>query len=511
MAREITLSMTAGQIATAHPELIPELERLGIDYCCRGNQTLDQAATDAGLRPEEAVRTLIACEPDPAAGPAETIDFAAMSMTELADHLEQTHHVYARETLDRLDTLISKCVAAHGDEEPRLAQLQSTVAALTEDMHDHFIREERVLFPWLRRLERKTEIQGGPPWSVRRPIDCMVHDHDDVGEAFRRIHELTDGLTAPEGACSTWTQCYRLLGDLERDTHRHIHKENNILFPAGIAAEERLGGGPAKKHRRVPTQPGGFTLIELLVVIAIIALLIGIILPALGKARSAGRSVVCLANSHSIATAMTMYADDDRAEHFPTARMPGMAMDGNPPAPFTISWVYLLAPYVGVEATLPDNPTAEEIRAFIERMPVCQCPEDHSQNWDAVMMPRLASYGINAYLTPNHPPYWGVKASQIEFPSRCVLSAELTEEMAMDHFMPMFWGDPPTVANPMIQARQWDASTQLPKVIQHTRHGGERANYVFTDGHAGPHPFSDTWVQVVGETPSRNWYDPKAP
>jgi len=507
MAREITRSMTVGHVAKAYPDLIPELERLGIDYCCRGGRTLAEAATGCNRDPDELCAHLAehACD---GSADAETRDFAAMSMTELADHIEQTHHAYARTALDRLEHLTARCVAAHADDDPRLAELQKTVAALTEDMHDHFVREERVLFPWLRRLERKTEITSGPPWSVRRPIDCMVHDHDDVGDAFARIHTLTDGLAPPENACSTWRECYCLLGELEKDTHMHIHKENNILFPAGIAAE--AGRGRAGRASSAKAAPGGFTLIELLVAIAIIALLIGILLPGLGAARSSSRSVMCLANSRSIAAAMTMYANDDKREYFPTARMPGMSMGGQPPAPFRISWIYLLAPYVGVEMTLPEDPTSEEIRGFIRAMEVCRCPEDHSQNWDAMMMPRLASYGINAYLTPNHPPHWGVRVSRIRFPSRCVLSAELTDEMAMDHFMPMYWGEPSAVASPMIQMRQWDKAARLPKTIQHTRHGGERANYVFTDGHAGAHPFSDTWEQAPGESPARNWYDPDA-
>ena len=509
MARDITESMTVGQIATTHPELIPLLERLGLDYCCGGKRALAEEAERIGEEPSAVAAQLAAWAPDPCTD-GQYIGCNAMSMTDLADHIEQTHHVFAREALERLERLIDKCVAAHAADEPRLVDLQQTFAGLREDMHDHFVREERVVFPWLRRLDRKSEITSGPPWSVRRPIDCMIHDHDDVGEAFARIHTLTDDLSPPADACSTWRECYRLLGELEQDTHLHIHKENNILFPAGIAAEERRGGGPVRRRPPASAAPGGFTLIELLVVIAITALMIGIMLPALGKARSSGRSIVCLANSRSIATAMTMYADDDKKEFFPTARMPGMSMGGNPPAPFQISWIYLLAPYVGVQMTLPDEATPEQIQRFVQSMEVCTCPEDHSQNWDALMTPRLASYGINAYLTPNHPPHWGVKASQISLPSRCVLSAELSEEMGMDHFMPMYWGEPPAVSNPMIQLRQWDTTTQLPKVIHHTRHGGGRANYVFTDGHAGAHPFSDTWQQVVGEAPSRDWYDPKA-
>jgi len=148
-------------------------------------------------------------------------------------------------------------------------------------------------------------------------------------------------------------------------------------------------------------------------------------------------------NAMTLATAMTMYADNDSREFLPTARMPSMPMNGTSAAPFQMSGMYLLAPYLGVDITLPRNSAPDDIQRFVQAMEVCKCPTDHSQNWDSMMMPRLASCGMNAYLTPHHPPHWGVTASQISFPSRCVLSAELTEEMGMDHCMPMYWGAPP--------------------------------------------------------------------
>lgn len=250
MTRKITPQMTVAQVATSHPELVPELERLGLDYCCGGSRSLGEAAARAGLEPAETVRRLTTFTTPER---CDDTDWSARSMTELADHIEATHHAFAREALDRLGTLTAKCVAAHADDEPRLRVLQDTVTALTDDMHDHFVREEQVVFPWLRRLERPTEIQSGPPWSVRRPIDCMIHDHDDVAAAFARMHELTDDLTPPEGACPTWRECYRVLDDLERDTHLHIHKENNILFPAGIEAERRRGHQPRRSRQTPPT------------------------------------------------------------------------------------------------------------------------------------------------------------------------------------------------------------------------------------------------------------------
>ncbi len=236
MTREIKAHMSVGEIAKTYPELIPELERLHIDYCCNGSRSLKDSTDLVGQDLHNVIERLAEYSPTQTDA-VDEIDYEAMSMTQLADHIEETHHNSAREILDRLGVLIGKCVAAHGDDEPRLTELQNVYTNLAEDMHDHFIREERVLFPWLRRLDQKSDITSGPPWSVRRPIDCMIHDHDDVGEAFSRIHALTDDLTPPSDACSTWKECYRLLGEFEQDTHIHIHKENNILFPAGVQAE----------------------------------------------------------------------------------------------------------------------------------------------------------------------------------------------------------------------------------------------------------------------------------
>lgn len=231
-----------------------------------------------------------------------------------------------------------------------------------------------------------------------------------------------------------------------------------------------------REHRR------GFTLVELLVVVSIIALLLGILLPALSKARAAAMSTRCLAQTRTIALAMQMYADEDPRHFYPTARMPMTATD-------MPTWMDLTFDYV-------------------KAMKVYRCPSDQSENWEAAMMARMTSYGINAYFTPNHPPYNGITPWQIKSPSETVIAAELVEDAAMDHFMPMYWGSPPAESNMMMQNKQWDADKAEPKTIIHTRHVGE-SNYVFTDGHAATHEFAETWVQEDGNAPVVDWYDPK--
>jgi len=240
MANDIHTTMTLGEIAAAFPGVIPALEQLGLDYCCRGGRTLAGAVEAAGLDLAAVLTTLRTTVDGETREQAEERDWRAATMTELADHIEATHHAFVRDAMEQLSALLPKVIEAHGSEHGELRSLAPVVDALADDLRDHMVREERVLFPWLRRLERKSEIQGGPPWSVRRPIDCMVHDHDEVAIALGKIRELTAGYQPPPGACPTYTRLYGLLGELERDTHVHIHKENNILFPAGVRAEAAL-------------------------------------------------------------------------------------------------------------------------------------------------------------------------------------------------------------------------------------------------------------------------------
>jgi len=197
MPRDITTATTLGDIAARWPELIEYMESRELDYCCGGSQTVAQAADKAGISPEELADDLRSFE-DPNAQDDDDRDWSAASMTELADHIEQTHHTYVRRTLDRLDELSERCVQAHAEADPRLHDLREEILAFAEDMHGHMVREERVLFPWLRRLEKPASVESGPPWSVRRPIDCMLHDHDDAAGALGRVRALTDNFTPPD-------------------------------------------------------------------------------------------------------------------------------------------------------------------------------------------------------------------------------------------------------------------------------------------------------------------------
>ncbi len=254
MIATLNFNTSIGDVARDHPEYLGVFDRLQLDYCCRGHESLEQACKRAGIDTNTLLQEIASLSLD--AGTAE----APRSMTEWCDHIESVHHRLAREVFLRLGVMMPRVLAAHRTAHPEYELLDRVLAGLREEMLDHMVREERVLFPWLRRLEQPGAIHVGPPWSVQRPIDCMIHDHDSVSDGLERIRTLTSHYTVPSDACGTVRAVFALLQEFEADTRRHIHKENNILFPAGLEAEARSGRtivrepAAACSHAESPTE-----------------------------------------------------------------------------------------------------------------------------------------------------------------------------------------------------------------------------------------------------------------
>lgn len=210
------------------------LERLGIDYCCGGKVPLATACDKLGLDVEEVCRQVDAWD---AASPAGADAPAPASLTELVRQIVDTHHAYLRRELPRLEALMAKVLAAHGAGHPELKQVGSLYADLMSELYPHMFREEQVLFPWIERLERTGAAAAAPPasWeSIRRELE---DDHRRVGQTLERIRELTGDYRPPTDACMSYQVLLSGLAELAADLHLHIHKENNVLFPAAVRLE----------------------------------------------------------------------------------------------------------------------------------------------------------------------------------------------------------------------------------------------------------------------------------
>jgi regulator of cell morphogenesis and NO signaling len=216
-------------------------DRLGIDYCCHGATPLAEACGLRSLDVNRVMSEIAESDLQDANDESDRVDFSAMTAGMLADHVVETHHAYLRRELPRLSDLIDKVVTAHGTRHPELDNLRETFTGLREELESHMIKEERVLFPLVKQLETA---QGPFPihcGTVANPIRVMEHEHEIVGSALERLRVLTDDYQAPADGCDSFRALYDGFARLEADLHRHIHKENNILFPKAAALEAALG------------------------------------------------------------------------------------------------------------------------------------------------------------------------------------------------------------------------------------------------------------------------------
>jgi regulator of cell morphogenesis and NO signaling len=236
----LTPSQTVRSIVQENPAAVAVFESIGIDYCCGGNKSLEEACQKAKL----SVEAVLANLEDARALPAieEDCRWLISSLSQLTDHIVQQHHDYARRELPRLTGLASKVHTRHGHMYPELHQICELIEAMRSEMLTHMLKEEQVLFPRLSAMEQAaqngTVLQPAFFGALINPIRHMMGDHDDTGELLKSIRTLTHNYKLPDEACMTYHALYQGLTDLEKDLHRHIHLENNILFPRALELEK---------------------------------------------------------------------------------------------------------------------------------------------------------------------------------------------------------------------------------------------------------------------------------
>lgn len=237
-----TPQTTIRDIAIEQPASIRVFEKYGIDYCCGGRRPLAQVCEERAIQMDELLSAIEqAGNQQQPGGP----DWMTFQLGAICDHIVRTHHAYIRNELPRLHFLARKVVARHGEEHPELPQIQQFIQDIGDDLLSHLAKEEMMLFPYITNLERNLAACGpasfGCSGSVRNPIRVMMAEHDAAGEMTAQIRQLSHDYTAPEGACPTYRGFYQALLEFEQDLHRHVHLENNILFPRAIELEESCG------------------------------------------------------------------------------------------------------------------------------------------------------------------------------------------------------------------------------------------------------------------------------
>jgi regulator of cell morphogenesis and NO signaling len=219
----VSLDTPVATLVVDRPSRARIFERLGIDYCCGGDHSLAEAARKNDLDPETVVQMLDAVAD--ASSSVDSTDWTDAPLESLIDHIESTHHDYLRRALPRLEALLTRVTQAHGGQYAWLRPALETFLSLKDDLEAHMEREEEQVFPSIRRLA------GQGSEDVDDGIEQMIDEHDEAGAALDQLRELTDDYTPPEDACPRFRAALDGLHELESDMHRHVHKENNLLFP----------------------------------------------------------------------------------------------------------------------------------------------------------------------------------------------------------------------------------------------------------------------------------------
>lgn len=233
---------TLGEIAAKDLRKAEVFKKYGLDFCCGGKKTVKEACAEKGIDVTKVENELLHTDNLPVGGRA--LPFNDWNLSFLADYIVNTHHSYVKKVIPDLQAYSEKVTKVHGRQHPELIEINKRVNDVCEEMAPHVIKEEKILFPFIKQLEaasnKELELDNGFFKSVQSPIDMMVHDHEIVGKKMEEIRELSKNYTLPEDACASYSFLFKSLDEFENDLHIHVHLENNILFPKALAMEKNL-------------------------------------------------------------------------------------------------------------------------------------------------------------------------------------------------------------------------------------------------------------------------------
>jgi len=233
-------NMTLKEIVTNNFRTAAVFEKYGLDFCCRGNKLITTACEEKGINAIkilEELKTLTIQKIRDERYDEWTLDF-------LIDYIIQNHHSYVKEMLPIISVHTQKIASVHGTNHAEVIEIAKKFEGVAQEFRQHLIKEEDILFPYIKQLvqvnSRHAKAEAPFFGTVKNPIKSMMAEHENAGDEFYEIRNLSSSYTPPEDACNKFIAAYQELKDFEEDLHKHVHLENNILFPKAIELEKRL-------------------------------------------------------------------------------------------------------------------------------------------------------------------------------------------------------------------------------------------------------------------------------
>ncbi len=237
---EITNNTLVSEIVSENFKTARIFEENNIDFCCGGNISLADASKQSLINVQELISMI---EPVMKNQDSDSKFIENLPLDHLCNYIEERHHAYINKTAPFIQQKLEKLTNVHGDNHPELFEVKQLFDDAVANLTAHMKKEELILFPFVRNLVRLKEghINEVPGLgNILAPINVMKAEHEIEGERFRKLVEITNNYTVPADGCNTYEVTYKSLKDFESDLHRHIHLENNILFPKAIKMEDEL-------------------------------------------------------------------------------------------------------------------------------------------------------------------------------------------------------------------------------------------------------------------------------
>ena len=223
------------QIVNFNHRAATVFEKYHLDFCCQGKRTLQQACLESELSVDDILSELD--KTDEKISDKATINFNNLSLSQLSEYIVSTHHDYVKKEMPAIAMYLQKVAAKHGGHHPEMIKVLQVFTAVKEEMELHMKKEEAVLFPRIKELEKQLGAGNQPQINIaylKSPILMVEQEHDHAGAALAEIRKLTANYNPPADACTTYRLSFAALEAFELDLHQHVHLENNILFPKAL-------------------------------------------------------------------------------------------------------------------------------------------------------------------------------------------------------------------------------------------------------------------------------------
>lgn len=212
----------------------------GIDFCCGGGRPLQEVCQQKGVNLDEISAKLSSLSNQKE---DQSNNYNEWSPTFLIDYIVNTHHNFVRKKTNEIPVYAAKVAKVHGERHPENIEIFKTFVSLANELLEHLESEENTVFPLIKQIAMKKEAGEPVPESeileLKTQLSCMEEEHEGAGKLMAEINMLSHRYTPPQDACATYQILYQNLEGFEKDLHKHVHLENNILFQK---AEKLIAG-----------------------------------------------------------------------------------------------------------------------------------------------------------------------------------------------------------------------------------------------------------------------------